>query len=72
MSSWPEAVWILRELQSLLNFDEKIVELNKRIDEIENRYFIAAAAKEDGGPDIDITKFNKESLWFIISNEENE
>lgn len=47
MSAWPEAVWIVREINAALTAEEKIQELSRRLTAIEYRHvFIAHNAAE--------------------------
>lgn len=47
MSAWPEAVWIVREINAALTAEEKIQELSRRLTAIEYRHvFIARNAAE--------------------------
>ena len=38
MSAWPEAVWIVREINAALTADEKIQQLSKRLDALQHRH----------------------------------
>jgi len=43
MSAWPEAVWIVREINAALTAEEKIQELSRRLTAIEYRHVFIAS-----------------------------
>lgn len=64
MSVWPEAVWIVREMQNALNMEGKYQELSDRLDAIEARYLIMSTGSTS--PDLAPEIINNGSLWFRI------
>lgn len=72
MSAWPQAVWIVKEIQNQFN-------LNQRVLYLENKYYIFAAQsptlddkgrkKPNLGPEYDNINFSDDSIWFVGSNE---
>ena len=64
MSVWPEAVWIVREMQSALNMEGRFQELSIRLSEIESRYLIVSTGNNT--PDSAPETINNGSLWFRI------
>ena len=67
MSAWPEAVWIIREMQKAIGANDRIKELDLRLQAIEHRYLIIAAAN---GSNPDPTQFlsvpSEGSLWMVV------
>lgn len=61
MSAWPEAVYIIRQIQNALN-------LNQRVLRLQNRLFVfaPAAAGQTFQPDLNEEyDFSDDSIWFI-------
>ena len=71
MSAWPQAVWIIREIQKQFNLNERVLFL-------ENRYYIFASPsstldskgrKQPALPqEYDDVHFSDDSMWFIGQN----
>ena len=72
MSAWPQAVWIVREIQNQFN-------LNQRVLYLENRYYIFAPVssvldsqgkKQPELPEeYQDIKFSDDSIWFVGNNQ---
>ena len=56
MSAWPEAVWLLREINVSLGMEEAIAALDQRLVQIENRQLFVQNTQP--------TNASKGSLWM--------
>lgn len=71
MSAWPQAVWIIREIQKQFNLNERVLFL-------ENRYYIFAppVAENVREPllpqEYQDVQFSDDSIWFVGQTESNE
>lgn len=67
MSAWPEAVYIIKQIQNALN-------LNQRVLKLQNRLFVFAAVKSSAvlEPDLeDEYNFSNDSIWFVQKSDDN-
>ncbi len=66
MSAWPEAVWIIREVQKAIGANDRLQQLDTRLTVIENRYLIiATSTNEDVPSDLPYTPSDG-SLWMRV------
>ena len=66
MSAWPEAVYIIRQIQNALN-------LNQRVLKLQNRLFVFApvASGQNLHPDLeDEYDFSNDSIWFVQKSDD--
>ena len=69
MSAWPEAVYIIREIQNSLNLTQRVLKL-------ENRLYVFAPQKENETgilePDLEEEyNFSNDSVWFVERQNNN-
>lgn len=66
MSAWPEAVWVIREVQKAIGANDRLQRLDARLTVIENRYLIIATSTNEGVPsDLSYTPSDG-SLWMKV------